>query len=59
MRTVVAKALDNPKTLPRDLGTLSRRMQEIVRDIEAIDAREREESSGGHVADEPFDAAAL
>lgn len=60
LRARIAKTIDDPKTPPRDLAALSRRMQELVRDIEAIDARAREDSAdGGRVADEPFDAEAL
>lgn len=60
LRARIATTIDNPNTPARDLAALSRRMQEIVRDIEALDAREREEGSdGGSVPDEPFDAASV
>lgn len=61
LRARIATTIDDPNTPARDLAALSRRMQEIVRDIEALDAREREEGSdgGASIPDEPFDAASL
>jgi hypothetical protein len=58
LRTRVAKAIESADTLPRDLAALTRRLQEITRDIEAIDA-EAEDASSSDVADEDFDASAL
>lgn len=45
LRERVAKAVEDPNCPPRDLAALSRRLQEIGRDIEAIEARERQEAS--------------
>jgi hypothetical protein len=38
LRSRVAADIDNPNTPPRDLAALSRRLLEIVKDIEALDA---------------------
>lgn len=59
MRTRIAKAVEDPDTPARDLAALTKRLVEVVRDIEAIDAREDEAGSSGEVADEEFDAAAI
>jgi ribosome-binding protein aMBF1 (putative translation factor) len=61
MRDRIAKAVEDEKTSPRDLAALTRRLSEVVRDIEQIDARERQEAAAGagEVADEPFDASAI
>ncbi len=60
MRTRVAKAVESPNTLPRDLAALTKRLQDIAREIEAIDARaEQEGESAASVPDEPFDASAI
>lgn len=40
MRDRVAGALDNPNTAARDLASLTRRLMEIAKEIEAIDAAE-------------------
>lgn len=60
MRARIAKAVEDPNTPARDLAALTKRLVEVVRDIEAIDAREQQEAErGGPVSDEAFDAAAL
>ena len=59
MRTRIAKAVEDPETPARDLAALTKRLVEVVRDIEAIDAREDEAGDSGEVADEEFDAAAI
>jgi ribosome-binding protein aMBF1 (putative translation factor) len=59
MRTRIAKAVEDSETPARDLAALTKRLVEVVRDIEAIDAREDEAGSSGEVADEEFDAAAI
>lgn len=59
MRDRVAKDVENPNTPARDLAALTKRLMEIVRDIEAIDARESEEPKRGGVQDEAFDASAI
>ena len=60
MRARVAKAVEDGNTPARDLAALTRRLMEIARDIEAIDAREQEESSRGlEASDGDFDASAI
>jgi hypothetical protein len=44
LRSRVASAIDDPETPARDLASLTRRMQEVCRDIAAIDAEEFEKS---------------
>ena len=60
MRDRLAKDVENSNTAARDLAALSKRLLEVVNDIEAIDAREREDgSANGDVPDEAFDASAV
>lgn len=60
MRDRVAVAVENPNTAARDLAALTKRLREITLDIEALDARAREEATeDGAVPDEPWDAEAL
>ena len=60
MRARIAKAVEDPNTPARDLAALTKRLVEVVRDIEAIDAREEQEAErGGPVSDEAFSAEAL
>ncbi len=61
MRTRIAKAVEDPNTPARDLAALTKRLVEVVRDIEAIDARAQQEEAraGGDVADAAFDASAI
>ena len=60
MRNRVAGAIDDPETLPRDLAALTRRMQELAKDLKALDAREGEAGAGGKPApDESFDQSAI
>jgi hypothetical protein len=60
MRERVAKTVEDPNCPPRDLAALSRRLQEINREIEAIDAKARQEASEDvSNADEAWDAEAL
>lgn len=58
MRARIAKAVEDPNTPARDLAALTKRLVEVVREIEAIDARE-EESVGERAPDEAFDASAV
>lgn len=58
MRARVATAVEDPNTPARDLAALTRRLMEIAKDIEAIDARD-EESGSAPVEDESFDASAI
>jgi len=60
MRDRVAKDVENANTPARDLAALTKRLMEIVRDIEAIDAREEQEANKrGPVEDGRFDASAI
>jgi hypothetical protein len=46
MRDRVAKDVENPNTPSRDLAALTRRLMEITKEIEAVDARAREDGDG-------------
>ena len=60
MRTRIATAVEDPNTPARDLAALTKRLVEVNRDIEAIDARvEQEASTGDPVTDGAFDASAI
>lgn len=60
MRGRIAKAIEDPNCSTRDLASLSKRLMELQREIDAIDARE--EQDGGSdvvVEDGEFDASAV
>lgn len=60
MRRVIARAIDNENTSPRDLAALSRRQIEISKEIEALRRQQQEEANGaGSVVDQAFDAEAI
>jgi hypothetical protein len=61
MRTRIAGTIQDPKCPPRDLAALSRRLQEIAREIEEIDSRDGDDDLGraAGTADDAFDAEAL
>lgn len=62
MRARIAKAVEDGNTPARDLAALTKRLVEVVRDIEAIDARvsqERERASRESVTDEQFNPEAI
>ena len=61
MRDRTATAVEDPNTAARDLAALTKRLMEIVRDIEAIDARAVEDGGSGvaEVEDGAFDASAV
>lgn len=61
MRSRIAKAVEDANTPARDLAALTKRLVEVVRDIEAIDARDKheEESRAAGVEDGAFDASAV
>lgn len=42
----IARTIQDPTTPPRDLAALSRRLMEISRDIEALDAADAEDDIG-------------
>lgn len=59
MRTRIAEAVEDRNTPARELASLTKRLVEVVRDIEAIDAREEQEGTGAVVPDGSFDASAI
>lgn len=60
MRRVIARAIDNENTSPRDLAALSRRQIEISKEIEALQRQKSEEATdAANVEDEQFDAEAI
>lgn len=59
-RDRIAKALDDPNIAARDLASNSKRLMELIREIEALDARAAEEvDEGAQVDDGEFDASAV
>ena len=56
MRDRIARAVENPNTAARDLAALTKRLVEVVRDIEAIDAREEFDGESGATEDEAWSA---
>lgn len=59
MRARIAKAVEDPNTPARDIAALTKRLIEVVRDIEAIDARDEDGDDGAEVDDGEFDASAV
>ena len=59
-RDRIARALDDPNISARDLASNSKRLMELIREIEAIDAREAAgDNDGEQVEDGEFDASAV
>ena len=59
-RERIAVAVENDSTPARDLAALTKRLMETQREIEAIDARDRQEAGRDvEVSDGTFDAAAI
>jgi len=60
MRARVATAVEDPNTPARDLAALTRRLLEIAKEIEAIDAAEEQEGRDANATpDEAFDGSAI
>lgn len=60
MRRVIARAIDNENTSPRDLAALSRRQIEISKEIEVLRRQQEEEAAEGDVsADESWSEEAI
>ena len=60
MRARVATAVEDPNTPARDLAALTRRLLEIAKEIEAIDAAaEQEDREGSVTPDEAWDGSAI
>ena len=61
LRLILAGAVQNPKTPARDLASLSRRLIEVGREVEELEALARQEGEDGEqpAADEALDPAAV
>lgn len=60
MRDRIAQTVRNPDCPPRDLAALTRRLQDIAKEIEAIDLRTKQEAEEDAIAvDEDWDSEAL
>lgn len=61
MRERIAKTVSNPDCPPRDLASLTRRLQDIAKEIEAIDLRAKEDGADADdvAEDEELDAASF
>jgi hypothetical protein len=60
MRDRIAKAVRNEDCPPRDLAALTRRLQDIAKEIESIDLRAKQEADTDAIAeDEAWDSEAL
>lgn len=61
MRERIAQTVSEPECPPRDLAALTRRLQDIAKEIEALDLRAKEEGEDANdvAADEEWDAEAL
>lgn len=61
MRERIARTVSDPDCPPRDLAALTRRLQDVAKEIEALDLRAKEEGADAHdvAEDAAFDAAAL
>ena len=52
IRRVIARAIDNPNTMARDLAALTRRQLEVSREIAAARIEEAEEATANNVVTE-------
>lgn len=59
MRDRVASAVESPATLPRDLAALTKRLTDLMSEIEVLKAANDAESERGAAKDEAFDASAI
>lgn len=60
MRDRIAKTVADPDCPPRDLAALTRRLQDIARELDALDRRARQEGAeGGGAEDEAWDSSAI
>lgn len=60
MRERISQTVSNPDCPPRDLAALTRRLQDIAKEIESLDLRKAQEArDSGSSPDEAFDAAAI
>lgn len=58
LRSRIAVSVESPETPPRDLAALSRRLLEIAKEIEALEAEERDDdiSAAAATPDEEWSA---
>lgn len=56
LRDRVAKTVQDPTCPPRDLASLSRRLMEITKEIEAIDARKAQDDGDAATPDDDWEA---
>ena len=61
MRDRIAESIQSPDCPPRDLAALTRRLQDIAKDLQALDAAVAQEGErdARDVEDEAFDASAI
>ncbi len=60
MRDRIARTVSDPKCPPRDLAALTRRLQDIARELDQIDQRNRQEGGDREfVEDDHWDPEAL
>lgn len=59
MRERVARTVSDPDCPPRDLAALTRRLQDIAKEIETIDLRASEGATGDSEATTDFDASVI
>lgn len=60
LRNRIAKAVEDPSTRSRELASLTKQLVEVVREIDAIDAREEQDAEErGPAEDVAFDASAI
>lgn len=59
LRTRIAETVESRDTPPRDLAALSKRLTDISKEIEALDARAEQGAAGVEVGDAAFDPQAV
>ena len=59
MRDRIAVTVTNPDCPPRDLASLTRRLQDIAKELEALDAQERDEKADTYDGEDAYDASAI
>ena len=59
MRDRIARTVSDPKCPPRDLAALTRRLQDIARELDQIDQRNRQEEGGHEFVEDYWDPEAL
>lgn len=59
MRTRIAQTVSDPDCPPRDLAALTRRLDDIAKQIHALELAERQEGGGDVPDDEDFDPASV